>query len=66
MNRIKTIALNALSIVLALALLGFFASLGLAVVGIALFVGLLGRVAARVAGFMVPAGASATKPATAL
>ena len=61
MTRTKTIALNALSIVLAVALLGFFASIGLVVIGLVLFVGLVGLVAIQVAGLLERAGAKACK-----
>lgn len=61
MTRTKTIALNTLSIVLAVALLGFFASIGLVVVGLVLFVGLISLVAIRVARLIERSGAKASK-----
>lgn len=61
MTRTKTIALNSLSIVLAVALLGFFASIGLAVISLVLFVGLVSLVAIQVAGLVELAGAKASK-----
>lgn len=56
MDRIKSAAMTALGLVVALATLGFFASFGLVVIGIFAALGLTGAIVAGVAGLF------ATKP----
>jgi len=51
MDRIKSIALTALGIVIALAGFGLFASIGLAVIGALFVLGACGAIAAYVATF---------------
>ena len=51
MDRIKSIAITTLGIVIALAGLGLFASIGLAVIGVLLVLGICGLLAAGTASF---------------
>ena len=62
MNRFKAIAFNTLSLVLALAMLGFFASVGLAVLGFVMLAAALGLVAARISGFFTDADVASERP----
>ncbi|WP_299927693.1 hypothetical protein [uncultured Pelagimonas sp.] len=52
MDRIKSAALNALGLVVALAALGFFATIGFAFVGLFAALGLIGAVAGGIAGML--------------
>lgn len=50
MNSLKTIALNTVAIILALAILGVFASLGLVLIGALFCAGIIGLMVAAVQG----------------